>query len=252
VRMNPLRAVAMIAGIVTLVHAGGVRAAEIQVTSSVGVQGVLDTLVPGFEQSTGNKLVIDFGLANVLKAKLADGAPFDVAILTGPAIDALITAGKIVPATRTDLAHSGVGVGIRKGAAKPDIGTEDAFKRTMLAAKSVCYSEKGVSGIYAASVMEKLGIAQQMKPKTTLATGSVADLVAKGACELGIQQVSEIVPVAALELVGPLPSALQSFTTFTMGIGTGAKDPAAATALVKFLTSPPAITVIKANGMDPG
>jgi molybdate transport system substrate-binding protein len=237
---------------VMLGHAAGVQAGDIHVASSVGVQGVLDSLVPGFEQTSGNKLVIDFGLANLLKEKLAGGAPFDVAILTGPAIDALITAGKIVPATRTDLARSGVGVGIRKGAAKPDIGTEDAFKRTLLAAKSVCYSKEGVSGIYAASVIDKLGIAQPMKPKTTLATGSVADLVATGACELGIQQVSEIVPVAGIELVGPLPSALQSFTTFTTGVGTNAQDPAAAKALVKFLTSPPATAAIKATGMDPG
>jgi len=242
----------MIFSMVMLGHAAGVRAADIHVASSVGVQGVLDGLVPGFEHMTENKLVIDYGLANVLREKLAGGAPFDVAILTGPAIDALIAAGKIVAATRTDLARSGVGVGIRKGAAMPDIGTEEAFKRAMLAAKSICYSKEGVSGLYAARVIEKLGIAETMKPKTTLATGSVADLVATGKCELGIQQVSEIVPVPAIALVGPLPSALQSVTTFTMGVGTSATDPQAAKALVKFLTSPPAIAVIKATGMEPG
>ncbi len=248
--------IAAAAACLLLAPLAGARAAEVELTSTIGVKAVVETLAPEFERASGNKLVIAWGVANVLKGQLEAGAPFDVTILTGPVLDALIKDGKVAAASRTEIARSGAGVGMLKGGAKPDISSVEAFKRAMLAAKSVCYSEKGASGVYAAGVMERLGIAAAMKPKTVLSAGTVRseDLLLNGQCELSIQQVSEIVPVAGVELVGPMPAELQAITEFAAGIGTNAKAEAveAAKAFLKFLTSPEATKVIKATGMEPG
>jgi molybdate transport system substrate-binding protein len=247
-------AIAAAAALALAASLAGAQAAEIRLTSTIGVKAVVETLAPEFERATGNKLAITWGVANVLEGQLAAGAPFDVTILTGTVLDALVKDGKIAAASRTEIARSGVGVGMRAGGAKPDIASVDAFKRAMLAAKSVCYSKEGASGVYAASVMARLGIAAAMRPKTILATGSThaEDFLLDGKCELSIQQVSEIVPVSGVELVGPLPGGLQTITAFAAGTAANTPVEAAAEDFIKFLTSPAAAKVIAAKGLKAG
>lgn len=241
-------------GIVMLMsQAAGAGVAEIRLISSNGVSAVLSVLGPQFEQASGVRLVIRFDTANVLKDKILAGEAFDLAILTGPVVDELTKAGKIAVGSRADIARSGVGVAIRAGAPRPDISTLEAFKRTMLAAKSIAYTTTGASGLYFASVLERLGIADQVKPKAKLQPGgAVAELVARGEAELAVQQVSELMPVKGTEILGPLPPELQNYTVFSAGIGAAAKQAAAAKALVGFLRAPAALPAIKAKGMEPG
>jgi len=190
----------------SLALGAGSRAAEIKVLASNGVKTVLEELAPQFEKSTGHKLAFRFAPAADLKGQIEKGEAFDVAILTTALIDDLIKQGKLAPATRADVAKSGAGVAIRKGAPKPDIATVEAFKRTLLAAKSIAYVGAGATGANMRKIFEQLGIAEDMKAKTKLLSGvSAADAVATGEAELGFTQISEILPVAGAELAGPLP-----------------------------------------------
>src|SRR3989475_6433798 len=142
-----------------------ISAAEIKVLASNGVKEAMNELAPAFERATGNKLVISFGLAAVLKRQIEGGAAFDLAILPAAAIDDLAKQGKVDAGARAPIARSGVGIGIRKGAPRPDIGTADALKRTLLSAKSITWAKEGASGVYFAGLLERMGIAEQMKPK---------------------------------------------------------------------------------------
>ncbi|HKX10052.1 MAG TPA: substrate-binding domain-containing protein [Stellaceae bacterium] len=226
-------------------------AAAIKVLSSNGVAGILRELGPTFERSSGQRLAIDLDAASILKRKILDGAAFDVAILTAAIADDLIKAGKLVAATRADIARSGVGVAVRAGAPKPDIGTTEAFRRALLDAKSVAYTTQGASGQYFVSLLEKLGIADQVKAKAkTRPSGIIGELLASGEAELAVQQISELMKVSGIELLGPLPPELQSYTTFTAAVSASAKEPAAAKAFIKFLSAPEALPVIKTNGME--
>ncbi len=154
--------------------------------------------------------------------------------------------------SRVDLARSGIGIAVRKGAAKPDIASPEALKRALIAAKSVAHSKSGMSGIYFPTVLARLGIAEEMRPKIVMPDPGtpVGELVAKGDAELGVQQISELLPVAGVEVVGPLPPSLQKITTFTAGVLAAAKDPKGAAALVKFLASrsPP---LLARMGLEP-
>lgn len=227
-------------------------AAAINVLASNGVAGILRELGPAFERSTERRLAFDFDAAAILKQKIQDGAAFDIAILTAAIADDLIKAGKLVAATRADIARSGVGVAVRAGAPEPDIGTTEAIRRTLLEAKSVAYTTQGASGRYFAALLEKLGIAEQVKAKAkTMPSGIIGELVATGEAELAVQQISELMTVSGIELLGPVPPELQSYTTFTAAVSTSAKKPAAARVLIKFLTAPDALPAIKAKGMEP-
>lgn len=227
-------------------------AAEIKVLSSTGVSGILRELGPAFERSFEQKLAIELDAAAILRQRIQDGAAFDVAILTAAIADDLIKAGKLVAATRADIARSGVGVAVRAGAPEPDIGTTEAFKRTLLDANSVAYTTQGASGQYFAGLLGKLGIADQVKAKAkTLPSGAIAELVAKGEAELAVQQTSELMTVSGVELVGPLPRELQTYTMFTAAVSASAREPEAAKAYIKFLTAPDAMPMIKAKGMEP-
>lgn len=237
----------------SLAPGAGSQAAEIRVLASAGVKTVLEELAPQFEGSTGHKLVFRFAPAADLKGQIERGEAFEVAILTAALIDDLIRQGKLAPATRADVARSGAGVAIRKGAPKPDIATAEAFKRTLLAAKSIAYIGTGATGANMRRIFEQFGIADEMKAKTKVLSGtSAADAVASGEAELGFTQISEILPVAGAELAGPLPPGVQVYTVFPAAVGTGARDPAAAQGFVKFLTAPAAASVIRAKGMEPG
>jgi molybdate transport system substrate-binding protein len=191
------------------------------------------------------------GTLNVQK-RLADGEPYDLVIMAGPAIDEQIKLGKALAGSRVDLAKSGTGVAVRKGTAKPDISSADALKKTLLAAKSIGYST-GPSGLYMLGVFEKLGIAEQVKAKLKQTPSGVfvGTLIANGEAEVGFQQISELMHFAGIDYVGPLPGELQRMTVFSAGIHSGAKQGDAARALVKFLTAPAAAPVMRKHGLEP-
>jgi molybdate transport system substrate-binding protein len=252
--MNVKTLVTAIIGIAALMTTASIRAAEIKILASNGVKAALDELAPGFERATGNKLVITFGLAAVLKRQIEGGEAFDLAILTSAGIDDLAKQGKVDAVSRAAIARSGVGIGIKQGAPRPDISSPDALKRTLLAAKSISWAKEGQSGIYFAAVIERMGIADQMKPKVVLAASGaeVGKLLAEGKAQYGALLVNELMTVAGVEVLGPLPPELQNYTVFHAGVGVGSKDSSAAKALIKFLTTPSAGAVFKAKGQEPG
>jgi molybdate transport system substrate-binding protein len=231
-------------------------AAEIQVVSGGAFKQVLAALAAQYQKESGNTLNITYQTVGQHLALIrGDKEKFDVAILTPEAIDNLAKEGRIVPGTRADLAKTGVGVVVKAGAPLPDISTVAAFKQTLLAAKSVAYIDPksgGSSGIYVERLLQQLGIADQVNAKAVLVHGgAVADHIADGEAEIGIHQISEILPVAGTTLVGPLPAEIQNFTVYAAGVGSAAADGATARALVKFLSGPHALPIIKAKGMQP-
>jgi len=250
--MKPL--LTALVGLAVLSTMASIRAAEIKVIASNGVKEALHELAPAFERETGHKLVISFGLATALKRQIEAGETFDLAILPAAVIDDLAKQGKVDETSRPAIARSGVGIGIKKGAPRPDIRTPGAFKRTLLAAKSITWAKEGQSGIYFASLLERIGIAEQMKSKAVPAsTGvEVGKLVASGQAQLGVILVNELMVAPGVEVLGPLPAELQNYTVFHAGVGVGSKDSSAAKALIKFLTTPSAGAVFKAKGQEPG
>ena len=229
------------------------RASEITVLSSTGVKTVVLDLAPQFEKATGNKLNITFNASNLLKKDVDAGSSFDVIILTPALINELIKAGKVADGSATDIARAGIGVAVKKGAPKPDISSVDAFKNALINAKSIAFTTAGQSGLQFAKVIEKLGIADQVKAKgKTLPGGSAGELIIKGEADMAIQLIPELMAVPDIEVVGPFPKDIQSYVVLTAGVAVNAKDKAAAQALIKFLTAPSAIQVIKTNGMEPG
>jgi molybdate transport system substrate-binding protein len=231
-------------------------AADITVVSGGAFKQVLTALIAQYEKETGNKVAAVYQTVGQHLALIRDGKEqFDVAILTPEGIDGLTKEGKVAPGTRADLAKVGVGVVVKAGAPLPDISNDEAFKRALLAAKSVAYIDPkagGSSGIYVDGLLQRLGIADQVHAKAVLVQGgAVADHVADGEAEIGVHQISEILPVAGVTLVGPLPADIQNFTIYSAGVGTAAKDTAAAKGFVEFLTGPHALPIIKAKGMQP-
>jgi molybdate transport system substrate-binding protein len=233
----------------------GAGAAEIKVLTAGAFRQVVVALVPEFEKQTGHRVVVDNGTVGQLTKRIDGGETFDVLFISPGAINDLTKKGKIVAGSSVPLARVGVGVMVKAGAPKPDVSTVDAFKRAVLAAKSVAYIDPasgGSSGIYVAGLLDKLGIGEQVKPKTKLKQGGhVADLIASGEAELGIHQISEIVPVKEVTLVGPLPAEIQNYTTYAGGLATTARDAEAAKALLGIFTGPGAAAVLRAKGMEP-
>jgi molybdate transport system substrate-binding protein len=232
------------------------HAAEVKVLTSVALTAALNELAPAFEKATGDKLTIVYGLAAEMRKRVLDGESADVIMITRPMMEDLQKQNKLAANSLVNAARTPVAVAARAGAVKPDIGTVDALKRTLLAAKSIVYADPakgGVSGIVFARALERLGIADAMKAKTILVPGAQApELVAKGEAELGVAQGSEIVPVTGAQLIGPLPGDLASTTVFAAGVGAESKSPAAAKALIEFLTGPQAAPTFKAKGFEPG
>jgi molybdate transport system substrate-binding protein len=237
---------------------GGTRetaAAEIKVLTAGAFKQVLLALVPEFEKQTGHKVIVENATVGVLTKRIGGGEAFDLAVLTPRAVDDLTKQGKFADGSRQNLARVGVGVVVKDGTPKPDISSVDAFKKALIAAKSVAYIDPaagGSSGIYVSGLLDRLGIAGEVKPKAKLIHGgAVADHIAKGEAEVGIHQISEILPVKGIVLVGPLPSEIQNYTVYAAGIGTNAKQAEAAKALLKLLTGPAAADVLKSKGMEP-
>jgi molybdate transport system substrate-binding protein len=232
------------------------KAADINTISGGAFKQVLTALVAQYEKESGNKVNVTYQTVGQHLKLIASGQEtFDVAVLTPEAIDGLIKEGKVVAGSRADLAKTGVGVAVKAGAPLPDISTVEAFRRALLAAKSVAYIDPaagGSSGIYVAKLLERLGIAKEVNAKAVLVHGGeVATHIADGEAEIGIHQISEILPVKGATLVGPLPAEIQNFTVYSAGLGAAAKDHAAAAGLVRFLSGPHALPIIKAKGMEP-
>jgi molybdate transport system substrate-binding protein len=232
------------------------EATEIRVISGGAFQQVLAALVAQYEKESGNKVGVTYRTVGQHLKLIGSGSEtFDVAVLTPAAIDDLAKEGKVVPGSRADLAKTGVGVAVKAGGPLPDISTVDAFRRMLLAAKSVAYIDPaagGSSGIYVAKLLERLGIAKAVNAKAVLVQGgAVADHIADGEAEIGIHQISEILPVKGVTLVGPLPAEIQNYTVYSAGVATAAKHRDAASGLVKFLSGPHAVPIIQSKGMQP-
>jgi molybdate transport system substrate-binding protein len=233
----------------------GAAAAEIKVLTAGAFKQVLLVLVPDFEKQTGHKVILENDTVGALTKRIEGGEAFDLAVLTPAAVNDLSTKGKFVAGSRTNLGRVGVGVVVKEGAPKPDISSVDAFKKTLLAAKSVAYIDPaagGSSGIYVAGLLDKLGVAADVKPKAKLIPGgAVAEHIARGEAEIGIHQISEILPVKGITLVGPLPADIQNYTVYAAGLGANGKESEAAKALLKTLSGPAAADVLKSKGMEP-
>jgi molybdate transport system substrate-binding protein len=237
-----------------LASAGHARAAEVTVLCSNGLKAVMDELVPQFERATGHTVAIRFDLAAGLQREIEAGAAFDLAILTPPPADDLIGQGRLVAGSRTAIARSGLGIAIRAGARKPDIGTVDAFRRTLVEARSIALAREGASGVAFTALIEKMGLADTLRSKLQLTGGAeeVGDRVVRGEAELGILPVSEILPVRGAELLGTFPADVQSYIEMIGGVSARARQADAARELLRFLTVPAAVPVITAKGMEPG
>jgi molybdate transport system substrate-binding protein len=241
-------------GIILLfAQAGGAQAPGIRILASNGIREVIESLKPQCERAAGHPLAMQYGSTTELLQTIAKDGQFDVAILTTEGIDELIKEGKIAPGSRAEIARAGIGVGVRKGAPKPDIGTPDALKQTLLKAKSVTYAKDGASRVYLEKMFDRLGIGADLKPKIILEQGSggAGNRVASGGAEMVMTLVSEILPMPGVEFVGPLPAQLQSYVSFAAGLSAKPANADAGKALIKFLASPAAAPALKPKGMEP-
>jgi molybdate transport system substrate-binding protein len=236
------------------------NAAEIKVLSAGSLKLALNQLLPGFQKSSGDTVTIDYGTAGAIAGRIQKGEPADVTIVSRSQLETLESQGKVAQGSRVNIAGVGVGVAIRKGAPKPDISSVEAFKRALISAKSIGYVNPALgssSGIYVAAMLERLGIAQDLKSKIKLVTvagdiDGVFQGVANGEIEMQIGQISEIAISPGVELAGPLPSEIQNLTLLAAGIVAASKAPEPAHAFIKFIASPAAAAVLKANGFQPG
>jgi molybdate transport system substrate-binding protein len=244
---------ALAAGLVLCARQAPAEDPGIRVLCSNGLKAAIETLTPEAERATGRTIAIQFSSSAVLRRSIEGGAPFDLAILTPGIVDDLIKAGKIRAGTQTDLASAALAVGIQAGAPKADVGTPDAMKRTLLAARSITYTKDGAASAAIARMLRSMGIQDQLAAKTTLQTvpGHAAETVAKGEHQLVFAPVSEILPVHGVDVLGLFPKEFQEPVVMTAGVGTGARNADGAKALVKFMTSPGAAPAIRASGMEP-
>jgi molybdate transport system substrate-binding protein len=229
-----------------------VQAAEIKVLSGNGAKAAVRELCAQFERQTGNKINLHFEVNADLKKKIEAGEAFDVAVLNPPVIDALTAEGKLVAGSRADIGRAGLGVAVRKGTAKPDISSVDAFKRTLLAAHAVAYPGKGASGLYFVSLLDRMGIKAEMQGKLKpMAAEDTVEVVARGEADMVVVVATRISDVPGVDLVGPIPDHLQTRIGFAAGLSSGTKDAETAKALIRFLTAPAAAATLRAKGVDP-
>jgi molybdate transport system substrate-binding protein len=223
----------------------------IKILSGGAMRPLMTDVAPLFERAAGVKVATEFRLTSVLQKEIEDGVAFDVALLPRPELDALVQAGKIATGAVADITRSSVGLAVKTGGRKPDISTVDALKGALLAAGSIAYSD-GPSGTYIATLLQRLGIAEAMKPKTKLTGRPVAELIAAGEAEIGMQQIVAILPVKGAELVGPLPSELQNVIIYAAGISATAQNSAMAENCIAFMRSDEVKRLVRAKGMEPG
>jgi len=225
-------------------------ATAIKILSGGAMRSVMAGIGPLFEAASGVMVETEFRLTSVLVKDIGAGAVFDIALLPRPELDALARAGRIVRDGVVDVTRSAVGLAVRAGAPKPDIGSVEALRHTLLAARSLAYSD-GPSGAYVAGLLQQLGIADATRPKTQLTSGPVAELVASGEAEIGLQQIVAILPIKGAELVGPLPSELQNIIVYAAGLAASSAAPAAGRAFIAFMATDQAKRLIRATGMEP-
>jgi molybdate transport system substrate-binding protein len=229
------------------------KVGEVRVLCSNGMKAVVEQVRPQMERAIGHPLSIEFSSTASFKEKIDAGATFDVAILTSDMMNILTKENKIATGTRADVARTGVGIGVRAGAPKPDISTPDKLKQALLKAKSITYTKNGASAVFVTRMIDRLGIAAELKPKLIADTraGHVSQAVAEGRADMVLTLISEILPVHGVQFVGPLPQELQGYTVLTAGVGAQAKDAEAAKAAVKFLAGSSIEPILKAKGMEP-
>jgi molybdate transport system substrate-binding protein len=256
----PRIAIAAIALMAAMHAAGTADAAEIRVLASGSLKAALPQLVQDFQKSSGNTATVEYGPAGAIAGRIQKGDAADVVIVSRAQLQKLAGDGKVVPGSLVNIAGIALGVAVRKGAPKPDIGNVEAFKRALLAAKSIGYRDPitgSTSGTYTAGLLERLGMAEALKPKLHLdrsegdAPENVFRTVASGEIEMQIGQITEIVIAPGVDLAGPLPAEIQNTTVMAAGITTASKAPDAARALIGFISSPSATAVLKATGFQP-
>jgi molybdate transport system substrate-binding protein len=232
------------------------QAAELRLLVSGAIRAAMTDIKPLFEQATEHKLIVSSDTSGRIARRIADGEEVDLLIVTSGGIDELIKQGRVRDGSKAEIARSGLGVVVRTGAAKPDISTPEKFKEALLAARTVAYTNPasgGASGGYFAKMLEQLGITDAVNKKARLGEGGpIAQIVARGDAELGIQQIPELLAYPGVDYVGPLPGSLQFFTRLAAGIAANSRQPEAAQILLKFLASPPAVSVMQAKGMEAG
>jgi len=227
------------------------QAAEVKAFVTGAARAAYQTLAPQFERASGHKLVTHFDLPPALIRKIDAGEPYDVIILSYD-VDALIKQGKVVADSRTVFGRVGVGVAVRQGSPKPDFSTVEAFKQSLLSAKTFATSGEGSSGRYVASLIERLGIAEQVKPKIRSgAAGASAQMVSRGEVDFVVSGLPPLIGTPGIEWLGYLPEEINSWLVFSGGVGVNAKEADAGRALLKFLATPAALAVFKANGLEP-
>jgi molybdate transport system substrate-binding protein len=236
---------------IALVSAGGAMAAEIKLIGSTGVRAVVTELAPQFERSTGHKVVTDFAVIAILKRRIEGGEAFDVVIPGPELIDELVKQGKIAADTRAAFGRTGVALGVRKGAPKPDISTPEKLKRVLLDAKAVGHSREGQSGVHFRAALERLGIAQEMAPKLrAYDDGGSSVALQKGEIDIAASGTGPILEMPGADFLGVLPPEVQSYVRFSIGASTASKQPEASRELVRFLTSPAVAPAFKAKGLE--
>jgi molybdate transport system substrate-binding protein len=228
------------------------QAAEIRMLAAGAVKEAFLELVPQFESTSGNKVAATWTGSADIRKRIGAGEAFDLVIVGAPDIDAFVKDGRMMPGSRVDIARSGVGMAVKAGSPRPDISSSEAVKKALLSARAVAYST-GPSGVYVQRLLDRLGIADQMKDKSkqTAPGVRVAQYLANGEAELGFQQVSELVHEAGIDFLGPLPAEIQNVTVYSSGIAIGSNASESAKALQAFLSAPAAAPVFRKNGMDP-
>ena len=248
-----MRAIVALASL--LIATGTAGAAEIDAFISTAIKSATDELLPPFERANGHTVRASYAPSGALIPRFERGEPVDVFLTDASALDTLIKQGKIVGG-RVDLARTGIGIAVRKGAPKPDVSTPEALKRALLAAKSVGHASPAggsITGGHIMQMFEKLGIADQVTPKTKLSMGGpnsrVSVLVSSGEAEIGLQQASELLDNPGVEMIGMLPDELQQITIYSAGVTANAKQPDGAKALIGALAAPGAQPIFKAKGL---
>ena len=235
-----------------ILTAGWSHAAEIKVLASAAIRTAYLELLPEFERTTGHKVTTTWAPTAEMANRIRAGEAVDLVIMASDRIDELLKSGRIVPGSRVDLARSGVGVAVRAGAPRPDIRSTEALRRTLLAAKSITYST-GLSGIYVAGLIERMGIAEELKPKIRQVKGvPIGEVLVRGDAEIGFQQTSELLAIKGIDYLGPLPADIQHTIVFSAGVPAAGREPDAAKALASFLTTPAAVSIIRKTGLEAG
>jgi molybdate transport system substrate-binding protein len=242
----------VLAVLALLLAARTADAAEIKVLSALGIKGAMDDLGPKFERATGHRLAITFAPLGAIMKLVYGGQATDVVISPQQGMDGLVKDGKVDAGSVRLLARSGMAVAVQKGAAKPDISTTEAFSRTLLAARSITYG-RGAGSEHIEKVLDRLGIANEVKAKTVRGVaGDTGVRVANGEAEIGITLLQVLMPVAGIDIVGPLPGDLQDTLVFAVATMAGSRDAATSNTLIDYLRSPEAAKVFKAKGLEPG